>query len=370
MYTPKFGTLSHDFLCISQRFLNGFDVPIKNNFLFNFSASYLGGGYKRLREYAKWFNANGGARFIIHPNCMDLIDEYKNNFFYIASLSQIQRIFNDCSYLENIKKEIGNPDLYYSYGIPIYSKLGKINWFHLSNVLPLGWQGIPLCFQDIPRLAYLGWKIRRNYKNADVISAESRQSLELIGAMQSEKLFLSVNGSDDELGYLHNKDMVVKDNIAIVVGTINYKALQDSYYVFEMLRKRNHQLKLVIIGDEKTIPRVLRRDPNVIITGFLKRNDVIDFLKKSIYYISTTYIENSYNAASEGIFFADESYISDIGPHKELLDGMFYEIISIPKIDRKILYVKRGEISELNLKNWADVIKEMITKVNIDLSRY
>jgi hypothetical protein len=75
-----------------------------------------------------------------------------------------------------------------------------------------------------------------------------------------------------------------------------------------------------------------------------------------------TYIENSYNAASEGIFLADESYISNIGPHQELLDGIKFERIELSGLDRVIIHVKRDEISGCNLKSWDDVVSEMIMK--------
>ena len=148
-------------------------MNIKNKFLFNFAVSYSGGGFKRLYEYAKWFSENGGAWFIIHPRCGSLINEFPNNQFFLAAQPRYERIFNDCGYLDTIWSEIGQPDLYYSYGIPTYVPFGKINWFHLSNVLPLGSQGIPLPLFDRLKLGYLGWRIIHNFQNADVISAES-----------------------------------------------------------------------------------------------------------------------------------------------------------------------------------------------------
>ena len=86
----------------------------------------------------------------------------------------------------------------------MYFRFGKVNWFHLSNVLPLGARGIPLAVGERLKLGYLGWKIRRSLMNAQIISAESRSSLSLIDAQDAKRLFVSVNGSDDELAYLRN----------------------------------------------------------------------------------------------------------------------------------------------------------------------
>src|SRR5262249_17253759 len=145
--------------------------------------------------------------------------------------------------------------------------------------------------------------------NADVISAESRHSLELLRAAGFEHLFLSVNGSDDELAAVHAGHAGARDNIATVVGTYSYKALHESYAVFAALKKAHGELMLPIIGTTDRIPQDLRRRPDVTVTGNLSRAEVIERLRRSRFFISTTQIENSYNSASEGIFFADESYI-------------------------------------------------------------
>jgi hypothetical protein len=333
---------------------------INKKFLFNFSVSYSGGGFKRLYAYAQWFNQNGGATFIVHPSCSFLINEFPRNNFIVVNQSKLDRLFNDCQYLVDIRKEMGIPAVYYSYGIPIYYPFGKINWFHLSNVLPLGSKGIPLSLFDKLKLGYLGRRIEKTFNNADIISAESQFSLDLIKDNAFKKLVLSVNGSDDELMYLSSDLTIAKENIAVVLGTYRYKAIADSYRIFETLKEKNSGLKLVIIGNEKMVPKSIQNDKQVIMTGLLKRDRVIEYLHKSEYYISATHIENSYNAASEGIFFANESFISDIGPHRELLSGLPFETVSINKIDRPLLRVKKGDISPINLKYWDNIIVDML----------
>ena len=123
-------------------------MTVKYKFLFNFAVTRTGGGLKRLYEYAKWFHEKGGAWFIIHPNCDFLTKEFPNNKYFVVLQTRTQRFFKDCDYLSDIKKEIGTPDLYYSYGIPIYYHFGKINWFHMSNVLPLNSKDMGLSLFD------------------------------------------------------------------------------------------------------------------------------------------------------------------------------------------------------------------------------
>lgn len=330
------------------------------NYLFNFSASYRGGGYKRLYEFVSYFNENGGANFILHPNCKKLQFEFPNNTYFFIEQTKWDRIFIENQYLKDIIRCIPKIDFYYSYGIAIYSKIAKLNWFHLSNVLPLFQKNIPLTLMEKMRMSFLGYRIRKNFKNADVISAESNYSLELIKNLSDANLVLSVNGSDDELSNLSKWNKVSKGDFAVILGTYKYKAVGDSVKIFIHLKKNNPNLKLVIIGDSKCLSKELFKNDDIIIKGLLSRKEVFKFLKEAKYYISTTYIENSYNAASEGIFFADESYISNIEPHKELLENMKFELVKLDNLDREIIYIKRDQVSTDNVKVWRQVISDMI----------
>jgi hypothetical protein len=129
-----------------------------------------------------------------------------------------------------------------------------------------------------------------------------------------------------------------------------------------MLKKTNSELQLMIIGNSQTVPEEFRGNPDITVRGVLTRPEVIDCLRKTRFYISTTYIENSYNAASEGIFLADESYISDIGPHRELLMNTRFDEVSVPGVKRPLLHVNRDDLCGANLKTWETVISEMIAK--------
>jgi hypothetical protein len=46
-----------------------------------------------------------------------------------------------------------------------------------------------------------------------------------------------------------------------------------------------------------------------------------DILRRPRIYMSATHIENSYNAAAEGAFLAQETLTPDIPPHREVLQG-------------------------------------------------
>jgi glycosyltransferase involved in cell wall biosynthesis len=333
-------------------------------FLFNFSASYLGGGYKRIYEFVKYFNNNGGSNFILHTKCIKLEDEFPNNKYFFIKQTVFERIFNDGVYIEKISSKIGDLQLYYSYSIPIYNKVAKVNWYHLSNVLPLVPFKFPLSIFDKFKMFLLGFRIKKKLINAEVISGESRYSIGLITKKINSNYIISVNGSDDEINYLEQISIETKKNFAVVLGTYKYKSVNDSFKIFQKLKENNPELKLIIIGDKKYLSKHILKHKDVNVKGLLSRKEVISLLLNCKIYISTTLIENSYNAASEGIFFADESYISDIEPHRELLKGLNYELIKFDKIDQKLIYVQRNEINLQNLKLWRNIIEELIVKVD------
>ena len=191
-----------------------------NNFLFNFSSSYSGGGLKRLTAYLKWFSNNGGAHFIVNQRLKNfLLDNKKNTLYYVDS-SKTQRALNNQNYLIDIARQIGaDIDLYYSYGIPVPYKVGKVNWFHLSNVLPLIENSeYKLPFLRSIELKWLGVLIRRSYKNAKVLSAESNYSLSLFPSNPHHSLVVSSNGSNEEIELFERSlDHKIND-IAVVIG--------------------------------------------------------------------------------------------------------------------------------------------------------
>jgi hypothetical protein len=337
--------------------------PRGRGYLLNFAASYSTGGYKRLTEYASWFDRNGGASFVIHPRCAHLATQYQNIRFFIARQSRFERLYNDCAYLDEIEQQIGQPELYYSYGIPLYSHFGRVSWFHLSNVLPLGARGVPATLFERLKAAYLGTRIRAGLKYADVISAESSSSLKLLAMPASNKLFVSVNGSDDELARLQCPEETDRQDIATVVGTAPYKALGDTYRLFETLKRDNPALKLMIFGQPEYITAAfLAGKCDIVVRGLVPRAEVIECLRSSKFYLSTTRIENSYNAAAEGIFLAEESYISDIGPHRELLLNMPFDEVSVPGVPTRMLHLRRAQLTGANLRSWETVVEEMIAR--------
>jgi hypothetical protein len=339
-------------------------VRLEHDILFNFAASPVGAGLKRLYEYARWFDAHGGARFIIHPKCDSLPREFKRNEFVVARQSSASRILRGVQAVQDVQRTIGRPDCYYAFGIPLHGRVGRVNWCHVSNVLTLAWRTVPLPLSMRLKFRILGRQTVNGLAAADVISAESEWALALFDTAYRDRLFKSVNGSDDELTEANHVLTEERQPVAVVVGTYHYKALDESCRVFDGLKKTNRRLRLHVFGDDTLVPPAIRARADVVMKGNRPRSEVIAELRRARYYISTTLIENSYNAACEGIFFADESYISDIGPHRELVEGLRHQRVTIDSSIRPLLHVRRDELTTAHLKNWAQVIADMNERID------
>jgi hypothetical protein len=339
-------------------------VRLEHDILFNFAASPVGAGRKRLYEYAKWFDAHGGARFIIHPGCESLVRDFRKNEFIVSRQSTAARVLSGVRAVADVQRTHGTPGCYYAYGIPLRGRVGRVNWCHVTNVLTLAWRTVPLPFSMRLKFRILGRQTVNGLAYADVISAESDWALDLFDSVHRTRLVKSVNGSDDELAEADHAPAEERQSVAVVVGTYPYKALDESCRVFDALRKTSSQLTLHVFGDETFAPSAIRTRPNVVLKGNRPRSEVIAELRRAKYYISTTLIESSYNAACEGIFLADESYISDIGPHRELLDGLPCQRVMLEGTTRPLFHVLRKELSTANLKSWAQSITEMNARID------
>ena len=262
----------------------------------------------------EWFNKKGGAHFIVNEKLRGKLDDFSRNTYHYVSVTHFQKLINAQGYVDVVIKEMGRCDFYYSYNIPIKTNSAQIKWFHLSNVLPF----VAMSIFNIPyrrriELWWLGILVKQGFRYSDFVSAESRFSLQLLSLEGNKKLLVSANGADQEIGLISSfsSNNVVK-NIAVIIGTYHHKNLIDSYKIYRHLKANNNELKLVIIGDIDTIPFSIKNDPQVEIKGIVSHEKIINILSSAKFYINTSKVENSWNAASEGVFLAKESFVSKI----------------------------------------------------------
>lgn len=333
--------------------------------LFNFSSSYSGGGLKRLEEFSKWFSTNGGASFLINERSKNIIDKYPNNKYYVPKISPLSRFLNKEDYFDEFNLKEKNFDLYYSYGIPITQQIATQNLLHISNVLPFVKGDFGHNLTNRLKFRLLGHYFLKSFSKTDILSAESEFSVSLFENNFKKTRIVSKNGSDEEIELFHNrKDRIDYANYVVVLGAHKHKNIEDSYQLFQNLHIKNSDLRLKIIGDSSNIPKYILKDSLVDILGVMKRDAIMNLLLKAKFYISTTILENSYNAASEAIFLAEESYISAIGPHFELLQNLPYKIKKFKNIEADMIQVKSVALDTRNLVKWEQVILDIINIYN------
>src|SRR3990167_9161522 len=199
------------------------------SYLFNFSYSYMGGALKRILAYLRWFNEQGGACFVLNNRLKGIEKKFPNNRYCFLRQYSIAKILNYSLKLNQFIYEVGPITLYYSYGVPLPYVVGRINWYHLGNVLTLINSRKFVTFRRFLELQLLGILTKRGMKYANIISAESESSLNLLDQSQKNKLVVSVNGSNEEIeaykSQLDSKHLLQPENIVVTVGTCQYKCI-------------------------------------------------------------------------------------------------------------------------------------------------
>lgn len=333
-----------------------------NNYLFNFASSFSGGGRQILLSYLEFFDTHGGAHFIVNKSLgRDVEEKYKNNKFYFVSPTSFQRFFNDGFYLEKILKS-QNFDLFFSYGIPIYKRAGKKNWLHISNLIPMAPSIKFLNTIGMFKMYLLRRRLIKYSQNVDVLSADSQYALDLseeqLGLTGRIKKKVLKNGMS---GNLLEQEVKNRERVAITIGTQPYKDLITLYKVFKKLKDEGVVDSLLVVGDKGRIPKEMLESPDVIAKGIVSHEDVTELLASSKVYISTSLIENSSVASLEGAFLCEECILSDIGPHREMLEDL--------GLEEKRLKISE-ELEVLHIKEAVDkshILKNDWNKLNLDL---
>ena len=108
----------------------------------------------------------------------------------------------------------------------------------------------------------------------------------------------------------------------------------------------------------------IKNDQCVDILDELPHCQVLTLLSSARFYINTSKVENSWNAASEGVLLARESFISGIKPHLELVD-----IIAHDKyiFENGIVHVEKKNLTSKGLLTWSNIILDMIKTMDDEI---
>ena len=336
----------------------------KTIWLFNFSSSYYGGGLRRLIESARWFDQNEGGNFIINENAFKVVKSFSNkNVYFSVSPSRLKRFLNDGYYLKDILHSMDTPDIYFSYGIPIFYKVGKVNWFHINNATSLTTDKINLPLKRKAEMILLKQRILSSLRFIQIISSESEYSLNLLRNsknINSNEIYFHLLPNGFSKAEMKNvlRKVGTKEYYAITVGTYRYKQLSLAFDIFQLLKTKNPKLgKFIIIGDRKEVPRKMLKNHSVEVDSCDNREKLIQLLSDAEYYISASQIENSSIAALEGLILSKKVVLSDIPSHRELLKNNNFEEIYEENSKSRFLLASNDPDNKIEEKySWDQMI--------------
>lgn len=335
----------------------------KIKWLFNFSSSYVGGGLIRTIETVKWFDNNMGACFIINSKIKNKVMKLnkKNKYFFIKE-SKILRLLNDGYYLSKIVKEIGRPDIYFSYGIPVFNDLANINWFHISNALTLKTKGISLPFVKRVQMWILKKRIVNSMKNTNIVTGESEFSVNLLRSENKNlNCFYDIFPNGFDISLLRNvleKERKELDKYGITIGTFTYKNIEVALKLFHQIRKKNNLKKFIIIGDPLQVPRFIISDKFVEFRSNISREELFDLLYNSEFYISASQIENSSIAALEALLLSKNIILSNIPSHNEMLKNLKPKKIYLESSNTNFNLLENLN-RNFHAASWTDICKKL-----------
>ena len=338
--------------------------------LFNFSSSWVGGGLIRTIETIRWFDNNMGAYFILNTRIKDKVSKYNNNnkYFFVPD-NKVKRLFSDGYYIPEIISEIGRPDIYFSYGIPIFSDIATINWFHLSNALALKTHNISLPLKTRVQMLILKKRILNSIKYTNIATGESEFSVNLLKENVNKRnlncyYYLLPNGYDtDHLNKILNKKRRVLTKYAVTIGTYKYKKIKVALELFHQIKKEHNLKKFIIVGSKNNLPRSIIKDKFVEIKPSIERYDLLKLLYEAEYYISASQIENSSNAVLEALLLSKNIILSSIPSHNEMLRKFKTKKIVLSNSKFEFNTLKNVD-NKVDAISWVEVSKKLFDIIN------
>ncbi len=336
--------------------------------LFNFSSSWSGGGLIRTMETVKWFDNNFGGNFIINDKIKSEVSRYnKRNKYFFISDNKIKRLVSDGYYIHEIISEIGRPDIYFSYGIPVFKNIADINWFHISNALTLKTKNISLPIITKVQMWILKKRIIKSMKNTHIVTGESEFSLNLLKKENNISCYYEVlpNGYDISLlEDILNKKREQNYKYGITIGTFKYKKIEVALELFHEIRESYNLEKFIIIGAHSHLPKSIINDKFVEFKSNISREELFSLLYNSEYYISASQIENSSIAALEALLLSKNVILSDIPSHKEMINKFKTKKVSIKNSEASFIMLENSN-EKYNAIPWTNVCEKLFHIIDV-----
>ena len=327
--------------------------------IFDFSSSPVGGGLRRLEAYAEYFSSSPiKVHFLIHAAASNREKIQQLVPTTLVHKTTLSKVMLNKNYLKKIV--VGSKWLF-SYGIPTKSAAAENNWLHISNVLPFyifNTTVDPILFL---KMFLLIQQYKFNYHNNDVISAESNFSINMynkVTGWKGETKLLRNGLHRDDPGHEQ------KQPFAVAIGTHSYKRIDLTYGVFQALKDELGLEKLLIVGDSKRIPRVIRSAADVETNDFLAEGLLQSRLQSASYFISTSEVENSSCAVLEGLQYTQNAILSSIPSHQEMVRPDSGRHLNY--MGKDYMIINESDIRDTAMAKWSMEIGTMLLRMGFN----
>jgi hypothetical protein len=324
--------------------------------LFDFSSSPVGGGLRRLEAYAEYFSRSSlKTHFFVHDQALNRTTIHRLVPTTLVHKTSVSKLLLKNRYFRELS--VGAKWLY-SYGVPTKRGIADRNWLHISNVLPFFLFHATINPSLFFKMLILRHQYRANYRNNDIISAESNFSVQRyakVTGWHGESMVLK-NGV-----YEDNSQPEPKQPFAVAVGTLSYKRIDRTYQLFQGLKTSLGLKKLLIVGDSTRVPEPIRTAVDVEVRGFLSEAEMQSSLRRASYFISTSEVENSSCAVLEGLQFTQKAVLSNIPSHMEMLK----KDLALPPPYQGIEYliVDQSDVNDDAIVKWPAEIEKMLVQM-------
>ena len=317
---------------------------------------------RRIVAYAQYFSEKKWKTlFLVQPKVAERIGDLPGIDVTAVETGVWAKAAGRAPHLRRLGER---PRWLFSYGIPLHAPIGERNWFHVSNALPLYLGHATVSPRLFAKMAFLRLWLKLRAGHCDVVSAESRFSLDryaaVVGAAKREILLNNgVPYSLTDRGPVNT----VRERIAVAVGTVGYKRIDRTYAVYSALKEELGVEQLCIVGRTDQVPAAVRRKGDVTIESSIPDDAYFNLLARSKAFISTSEVENSSCAVIEGLLLSGTCILSDIPSHREmLLPG---RVVHREVGGQPMLLAHPGCLNRANAYPWDEVIASMLKAMGL-----
>jgi glycosyltransferase involved in cell wall biosynthesis len=329
--------------------------------IFDFSASPVGGGIRRLVEYLRYFERSSArVLFLVHPAVRQFVSGQSSVPVEYVPRPAALRLVDDASIVRRYRH---GTRCFFSYGIPIYQRMSNLDWFHLSNALPLVYREC-----TISRGAWLkNWLLERRFRSCagrfDVLSAESQFSLDAYAARLGPPPQGIILRNGVEGPSAGGTVVGQKDGRALTVGVQGYKRLRVAYEVYASIREQAGLSSFTIVGARQGVPPALRELRDVTITGWVTDEELQRLYAAARVYISASEVENSSNAVLEAFLAGATCVLSRIPSHLEMVSRELHSPFT--GLRRDFFVADAGCLRPEQCQSWTQAIDTMCDRMDL-----